>query len=123
MLPRGTLRRERVGRTTSGTPGAAASGTGDGLPQPHPHMTPLAERPADVGPRTVPGHGEGDLIKGARKGSAVGLLVARPTRLVMLARMEGPDARSARHELYQATSACAGSAAEPLDRRLSAPML
>ena len=55
----------------------------------------MTERPTEVATRTGPCHWEGDLSQGARNGSAVGILVERTTRLVLLARMEGTDARSA----------------------------
>ena len=61
-----------------------------------PHMPPMAARPAEIATRAVPGHWEGDLMKGTRNGSAVGTLVASITRLVLLARMDGTDAWSAR---------------------------
>ena len=60
-------------------------------------MTSIAARPAEVVTHTGPGHWEGDLIKGARNGSAVGTLVERTTRLVLLARMEGTEVTRARH--------------------------
>jgi transposase, IS30 family len=60
-------------------------------------MTSIAARPAEAVTRTGPGHWEGDLIKGARNGSAVGTLVERTTRLVLLARMEGTEVTRARH--------------------------
>lgn len=61
-----------------------------------PNITPITERPSEVATRTVPGHWEGDLLKGARNRSAIGTLVEPTTRIVILARMEATDATSAR---------------------------
>ena len=96
VLPRGALRRElltalRQARKTRRPRSRGADRRGQLS-----NMTPIADRPAEVASRTVPGHWEGDLIKGTRNGSAVGTLVERTTRLVILARMEGTDAESAR---------------------------
>jgi len=96
VLPRGALRRELLAALRQARNARRPRARGTDRRGQIPHMTPLDERPAEVAPRTVPGHWEGDLIKGARNGSAVGTLVERTTRVVILARMEGTDARSAR---------------------------
>ena len=61
-----------------------------------PEMISIEERPKEVEDRIIPGHWEGDLILGKWKRSALGTLVERTTRTVILVPLVSKDAESVR---------------------------
>ena len=94
-LPRGELRRQLIA--------CLRQGRGTRLPRTRgvdrrgqiPEMVSIHVRPPEIEDRVMPGHWEGDFIKGAGNKSSVGVLVERSSRLVLLARMEDATAASA----------------------------
>ena len=75
-------------------------------------------RPPQVNERQFPGHWEGDLIKGAANLSAVGSLVERSSRLLMLAKLPHPQPATAAHVL-QAFSDKLNAIASPMRQSLT----
>ena len=96
-LPRGELRKELLAALRQGRQNRRPRSRGTDRRQGF--VTDdirIAERPEEVAARLIPGHWEGDLIKGAANRSAVGTLVERTSRLVLLARMDALDADTTR---------------------------
>ncbi len=94
-MPRGSLRTELVRLLRKSHAGRLPRARGSGRFTGVQNMTPIGLRPPEVDTRRAPGHWEADLLKGARNASAVGTLIERTSRYVMLAKLDGCDAQSA----------------------------
>lgn len=86
-LPRGELRRELVSCLRQDKPMRGRKPKGSERRGKLCNMTNIKERPEEVEWRLVPGHWEGDFILGAGGSSAIGTLVERNSRFVVLVRM------------------------------------
>ena len=71
-----------------------------------PDMVNIVERDEEVAGRRVPGHWEGDLIKGKMNASAIGTLVERTTNFTLLLHL--PDGHGAEQVTAAITEAMAG---------------
>ena len=56
----------------------------------------IDERPEEVKGRLIPGHWEGDLIMGKDRASAIGILVERTTRTIIIVPLKAKDATTVR---------------------------
>jgi IS30 family transposase len=100
---RGALKHELTGylrtRRVMRRPRGANKYRGNGMGQLR-DVVSIRERPAEAVDRAVPGHWEGDLIRGTG-GSAIGTLVERSSRLVMLVKLDKVDAETVAAALGQ----------------------
>ena len=93
--PRGALRRELVALLRQGRGARKPRTRGVDRRGALQDIVSIHVRPPEVDDRVMPGHWEGDFIKGARNKSSVGVLVERSSRLVLLAKMTDATAASA----------------------------
>jgi len=81
-----------------------------------PNMVMISERPPEVEDRAIPGHWEGDLLTGKNKKSAIGTLVERSSRYVILLHL--PNGHGA-EEVEKAITAATQELPETLRRSLT----
>jgi len=96
LLPRGELKKELIGYLRQNKKSRyTRKGTNDKRGK-IPDMISIEERPDEVADRSVAGHWEGDLIMGKGHKSAIGTIVERKTRTVILVKLKAKDATSVR---------------------------
>lgn len=113
--PRGELRRQLIACLRQGRSTRMPRTRGIDRRGQIPNMVSIHVRPPEIEDRVMPGHWEGDFIKGAGNKSSVGVLVERTSRLVLLAKMSDATAASA----LAAFSAKLNSIAVPMRQTLT----
>jgi IS30 family transposase len=116
--PRGELRRELIACLRHARAKRMPRTRGEDRRGKIPDMLSVHVRPPEVADRLFPGHWEGDLIKGKANASAVGTLVERSSRLLILVHLPSPKPASAAHVL-QAFTDKLRSVAAPMRRTMT----
>jgi IS30 family transposase len=94
MHPRGELKRELIACLRHHNQVRKPRSRGDDRRYQIQDMQSIHIRPPGVEDRLIPGHWEGDLIKGAGNRSSVGTLVERTTGFVVLAKMDNATTKA-----------------------------
>lgn len=94
VMPKGKLRTETIALLRFGHNKRRPRSRGNDRRGQIPNMTSIDLRPSDIAERLVPGHWEGDHIKGAGNRSQVGTLVERKTRYVALVKLPNGTAQA-----------------------------
>lgn len=94
-LPVGELRKELIICLRQGKSSRRPRSGGVDRRGQIPDMVSIHVRPPEIEDRVIPGHWEGDLIKGKANASAVGTLVERSSGYLMLVKMHDATATSA----------------------------
>lgn len=96
VLPRGALRQELLACLRQHRKRRRPRSRGEDRRGHITQMISIEERPAEVADRSVPGHWEGDLIMGRANRSALGTLVERTTRSLILVPLKSKQAHEVR---------------------------
>ena len=101
LLTRGSLKKELIGYLRQAKKSRyTRKGSHDKRGR-IPDMISIEERPKEVEDRSIAGHWEGDLIVGKNHKSAMGTVVERKTRAVIMVKLKGQDAESVRKAFEQ----------------------
>jgi len=94
LHPRGELKRELIACLRHHNQVRKPRSRGTDRRSQIPDMQSIHIRPPEIENRLIPGHWEGDLIKGAGNRSSVGTLVERTTGFVVLAKMDNATTKA-----------------------------